>query len=461
MSNSKGSNRRNETANVLGDQLVSISRLHLDTKNPRHNPLESDAEVIEQLCSAEMVTELAQDIAKRGALSPLEIMGVVPIDGHPGHFVTVEGNRRTCALILLADPSRAPTPALQAQLRKISSTIKVPNPIKVHAFPNRAEAKQWIDLRHLGEQGGIGTREWDADQKTRASGDSVRTTSRANTLALAVLDRLSALGKLTTAQREQVSLTTITRYLGTPGVRAIIGLGSANELVYTHDAAEVDDALLRLVLDSIEPQPTGGFAVNSRSGSADRVGYANSLKNEGVAPTTPLPSPAAAPAAVATPPSASSPLPTPNGQQRSARNPANLRTLFDSSFLVKHRDPVLLRLRKECLELPLEDYPFSGNYLLRAMVEQIMVLFAKKRGKYNPNMTDDALTQACAAELKAMGVSGKALGVINKAAGSAATPYSLHSLGHAVHGGSIPTRQSLRAHADTWMPSLRAMLDAI
>lgn len=457
----QGSSRKKESAIILGDQVVSINRLHLDPQNPRHDPLAGDAEVIAQLCNAEMVAELAQDIARRGALSPLDIMGVIPVDGHPGHFVTVEGNRRTCALILLSDPSRAPTTALQAQMRKISSSTKVPNPIKVHVFPDRAAAKQWIDLRHLGLQGGIGTREWDADQKTRASGDSTRTSSRANTLALAVLDRLSLLGKLTAAQREQVSLTTITRYLGTPGVRAIIGLGSANELIYTHDAAEVDEALLRLVLDSIESQASGGFAVNSRSGSADRVGYANTLKKEGIAPTTPLPSPSAAPAPVAGAASASIALPTPGGQKRSARNPANLRTLFDSSFLVKHRDPVLLRLRKECLELQLEDFPFSGNYLLRAIVEQIMVLFAKKRGKYNSNMTDDALTQTCAAELKAMGTSGKALGVINKAAGSAATPYSLHSLGHAVHGGSIPTRQSLRAHADTWLPSLRVMLDAL
>jgi hypothetical protein len=444
---------------AYGDQLVSISRLHLDPLNPRHEPLKGDAEVIAQLCSAEMVTELAQDIATRGKLSPLDILGVIPFDGHPGHYLTVEGNRRTCALILLSDPSRAPTPALRAQLRKIAATANVPHPIKVHVFPDRVSAKPFIDMRHLGPQGGVGVREWDADQKTRASGENTRTSSRANTLALAVLDRLVQLELLTPTQREKISLTTITRYLGTPGVRAILGLGSANELIYTHDAAEVDAALRTLVLDSIESEIDGSFAVHSRSSSAERLAYANSLKNSGRAPVSALSSPAPAPAATVAP--TSSAASTQRNGKRSTRNPADLPTLFDTSFHISHRDPVLLRLRKECLSLKLDDFPFGGNYLLRALIEQVMALFAKKRGKFSANMNDEALTQTCATELKTLGVSGKALTVINKAAGSSATPYSLHSLGHSVHGGSIPTRQALRAHADTWLPSLRAMLDAI
>jgi hypothetical protein len=438
---------------ILGDQVISISRLHLDPKNPRHEPLESDTEIIKQLCSDEMVAELAQDIAGRGALSPLDVLGVIPFEGHPGHFIAVEGNRRTCALILLADANRAPTPAMQVQLRRIAASAKAPREVKVHVFADRDAAKPWIDLRHLGPQGGVGTLEWNADQKTRAAGGNTRTSSRANTLSLAVLDRLLQIGLLTADQRRQASLTTITRYLGTPGVRAILGLGSAKELIYTHDVAQVDAALQHLVLDSIEPTANGSFAVNSRSGSSDRLAYANSMKKGGNAPTTPLATP--------TPPQAATFKTASGNKKRSTSNPANRPTLFDRSFTITHRDPVLLRLRNEGLSLGLEDHPFSANYLLRALVEQIMILFAKKRGKYNTSLTDEGLTQLCAAELKAMGTSGKALTVINKAAGHAAQPHSLHSLGHAVHGGSIPTRQSLRALFDTWQPSLRAMLDAL
>lgn len=447
--------RATKKEDVHGDQMLPISRLHLDPKNPRHEPMESDAEVIAQLCDEEMVAELANDIATRGALSPLDVLGVVPFDGHPGHYIAVEGNRRTCALILLSDPSRAPTAALQAQLRRIVAGAKIPREVKVHVFADRPAAKPWIDLRHLGPQGGIGTREWNADQKTRAAGGNAKTSSRANTLALAVLDRLVRQGTLTPDQRSQVSLTTITRYLGTPGVRAILGLGSGTEMIYTHDAAEVDTALGQLVLDSIMRQKDGSFAVNSRSSSNERLAYATGLKSRRLAPVTPLPAPAAPPAVAA------SGGPAAKVIARSARNPATLPTLFDRSFTVAHPDPVLLRLRDEALRLQLADYPFSANYLLRAFIEQTMILFAKKRRKYSPSMNDEQLTHVCAAELKALGTTGKALTVISKAAGSAAQPYSLHSLGHAVHGGSIPTQQSLRAICDTWKPSLRAMLDAL
>lgn len=122
---------------ILGDQLLPISQLHLDSQNPRHQPLEGDSAVIAQLCSEELIAELAEDIAIRSSLSPLDVLGVIPFDGHPGHYIAVEGNRRTCALILLRDPGRAPTPALQTQLRRIAATAKIPREIRVHVFANR------------------------------------------------------------------------------------------------------------------------------------------------------------------------------------------------------------------------------------------------------------------------------------------------------------------------------------
>lgn len=452
-----------ELKEELGDRTLSVNRLHLDPENPRHTPLESDSEVIAQLCNEELIEELANDIATRGALSPLDVLGVIPYDGHPGHFIAVEGNRRTCALILLLDPSRAPSRELQAQLRRLSATANVPKEVKVHVFADRAAAKPWIDLRHLGPQGGRGTREWNADQKTRAAGSNRNTSSKANKLALEVLDRLVNTGLLTQEQRDKVSLTTITRYLGTPGVRALLGLGSASKLVYTHETGEVDLALLKLVMDSITKQNDDTLLVNSRTNSEDRLKYATALKSNNQTPVTPIDNPAPPEAITATLPAASAPGTklSIDKKKRTPRNPAQISTLFDSSFMVPCKDKVLLRLRAEALTIKLDDFPFAANYLLRAFIEQTMILFAKKRGKYSSTMNDQQLTQACMNELSALGITGKAFTVISKAAGSRDQPYSLHSLGHAVHGGSIPTRQHLRALFDTWEPSLRAMLDEL
>lgn len=459
---SKGSRRVVEEglkrqAAALGDRLISVNRLHLNLANPRHEPASSESEAIARLCDSELIAELAQDIAQRGSLSPLEVLGVMPMPGNPGHFISLEGNRRTCALIVAADPGRAPA-SIRSQLKRITADASLPKQVKAHVFPSEAEAKQWIDLRHLGQQGGAGTKDWDPTQQNRATGGNTKTSARDNTLSVRVLDRLVARGLLTPEQRRLVSVSTITRYLGTPAVRAILGLGSHQELIYTHDHNEVDRALVRLVIDSIERANDGSYRVNSRTDSAARLKYVNELKASGDAPVTPLGQPEHAPPPTKVSRQAESAR---GSQKRSAAHPDKRKSLIPSNFPISFPDPVLSRLRHEGLNLPLSDYSFSGNYILRALVEQTMTLFAKKRGKWNENMTDAGLQQACASELKAMGVTGKALSVVQRAAGNNATPYSLHSLGHAVHGGSIPAATDLKKYFDTWRPSLEAMLSAL
>ncbi|MCD9008240.1 hypothetical protein LDO31_18795 [Luteimonas sp. XNQY3] len=424
-------------------------------ENYRHDPSASQSKAIEELCNKELVAELATDIAARGALSPLEVMAVVPLEGHPGHYVAVEGNRRTCALIVLQDPSRAPQ-ALQSRLKRIAAKANLPKNIKVHVFSDKQDAKQWIDLRHLGEQAGVGTRVWNPTQQQRAAGTNNKTTARDNTLAVLALDRLEARGLLTAKQRRQVSVSTMTRYLGTPSVRAILGLdNNLRELIYTHAPDEVDNALLQLALDIITPQEDGVHAANSRTNSKQRLQYANEMKARGDAPTTHLETAQPPPTATK---ARSQQERTGGSQSRNSRDPDKRKYLLPGDFVISLGDPVLARLRKEASTLDPDEYSFSVNYLLRAILEQVMTLFVRKRGKWRPNMTDSALTQACAQELDAIGVLGKALSVPRKAGGDDSTAYSLHSLGHAVHGGSNPTGKDLKKHFDTWRPALEAML---
>ncbi|MFI8573493.1 hypothetical protein ACIGEO_18540 [Stenotrophomonas bentonitica] len=442
----------------IGDNVIPISKLHLNLSNPRHEPAESEEQAIARLCISEQIVELARDIVQRGALSPLEVFGVIPMPGNPGHYISVEGNRRTCALIVLNDPKRAPE-GIQSQLRGLASRAILPKTVRAHVFSDEAQAQQWIQLRHLGGQGGAGTKDWDPTQQYRAAGGNAKSKAHANTLSVNVLDRLVARGALSPDERKKVNLTTLTRYLGTPGVRAIIGLGSNRDIVYTHDVDEVDATLLHLVNDSLKPQQDGSFRVNSRTDSTERINYANELKAKGVAPVSHLPQPQAAPA-----PSPLRPVSensTPAAKKRSAVHPELRKQLVPSSFTVTLKDPVLLRLRKEALELELKTFSFCGNYLLRAIVEHILTLYAKKKNVYREGMTDAALTHACALQLKSAGVSGKALTNIEKAAGSVNSGHSLHSLGHTVHGGTFPTETDLKRHFDTWRPSLEAMLAAL
>lgn len=437
------------SASVLGDLVIPVSRLHLNLSNPRHEPATSETDAIQRLCDDELITELAKDITERGALSPLEVLGVMPAEGNPGHYIALEGNRRTCALLVLSHPERAPK-EFQAQLRRLAAKANVPRELKVHVFADETQAKQWIELRHLGQQGGAGTKDWTPTQQVRAAGTNVRTSARANTLALLVLERLQKRGLLTKEQRGRVSLSTMTRYLGTPGVRAILGLGSPNELLYTHEPDEVDAALQRMALDSIEPQTNGKFLVHSRSDSTDRLTYAQGLKSSGAAPSSRPTTPTA-------PPKPTKVAASTSATKRSARSIDSRRHLFDRSFTVAVKDAFLLELRREALELPIEDYRFSANYLLRAIVERVMILFAKKKHRLQSGMDDQELTTACWRALKELGAPRGVLTTIEQATHKN-QPHSLHSLGHAVHGGTIPTATDLRARVATWEPVLAEML---
>ncbi|RYE02290.1 MAG: hypothetical protein EOP50_00415 [Sphingobacteriales bacterium] len=445
-------------SNVPGEyRTIDIKRLHLNPENPRHSPLERQPEIIRALYSSEEVQALARDIASRGALSPLDMLGVYEMPDHPGHYITLEGNRRTCSLILLADPARAPTPDARAYLKSLVSGRSVPTQVPAFVFPTKEAADQWIDLRHMGAQGGVGTRSWSADQQANAlarrnGGGPATAAARQNLLAHAVLMRLKDAGLISTEQHQAVSLTTIARYLTTPAVRVLLGLAHHERLEYTHDPAEVDGALQRLVIDSLEKRPgEDQLRVTSRSNADGRRAYAQGLAAEGVAPTTLLSSPIA-------PPTINRPA-TKSARPTSARNP-NLETrLLTTAFAVNHSDKVLGYLRQEMLKLKVVEHPFACNYLLRAFVERVMTLFLVKRGVHRDKMNDRELTQTCAREMQAAGAKRGAYDTVNRAGSNDSTPYNLACLGAAIHGGHVPTQRDLVKYSHTWQPALRFMLD--
>ncbi|WP_420996263.1 hypothetical protein ACKI2N_002670 [Cupriavidus sp. 30B13] len=443
------------------DKYITVpSKLvHLDGDNPRHDPLEREPDIIAKLCDSQLVA-LATDIARIGSLSPLEILGVIEYDGLPSHYVSVEGNRRTCALLLLSDPSRAPSEYREI-FRKLAKEGNIPRELRVFVFPDRASAQPWIDRRHLGAQGGIGTREWDSDAKARAAKrTAAKTTAKADVLALAVRDRLVEVGLLDAQQRVMVSITTLSRYLNNTSRRAILGLKGVDEegrLIYTHAPSEVDQTLLQMVLDSLPTPDRKQAPVHSRSNAAERDAYVQRLAASGRVPVTPLAQPA-------TPAFASSPAAQPKGaapRARSSANPANRNKLMQSSFSVKSKDKTLLRLRSEMLGLPIDEHEFAANYLLRAFVERVLVLYYRRNDPKRPDVSDFEMAQACAADAKAESAPRKVLQVLNQNASKTAIAHSMHTLGTAVHLGTIPVRRHLVAAFDTWEPALKYMLDAM
>ncbi|NML24308.1 hypothetical protein [Zoogloea dura] len=442
---------------------VSAKLVHLDGENPRHEMKHREAEIIAELCDEQLVV-LAADIAKRGAMSPFDVMGVVNHEGLPGHYIAVEGNRRTCAMILLSDPERAPTQAYRSIFKRIANQAKLPENVHVFLFRDRDDAQPWIELRHLGAQGGKGIREWSTNAKARASKRSTsNTTAKADILALLILERLRAIGLIDEEQRAGVPITTLSRYLNNKTRRSIFGLGEVSddgELIFTHDPDEVDAVLQRFVLDSIAVEGGGAPRVNSRAKAKDCDAYVSDLATNGLTPTTRLENPSPPPdpqkdKSLAERSSAS------NSRSRSAPNPVLRNKFITSSFTVKTQDKVLSRLRQEMLRQPIEDHEFAANYLLRAFVERILVLYIRHSNPNHQHKNDADLSQLCANKARDKNAPRNIQLVLSQASSEKHIPHSLHTLGTAVHGSTFPVRKQLLAVFDTWEPALRYMLDSL
>lgn len=256
-------------------QTVELDCIYLDKENPRHVAFEKEDDVIENLCAGEQVVELAHDIVEIG-LNPLERWALTPDrrnqDDTTSTFIVVEGNRRLCALKLLADPDRAPS-KLRKRFNHLSSKWTPITAIEAAIFANRNAARKWIERNHGGLQGGVGRKNWDAEQKARFTGDIK------NKMAQDLLDYAQAEGLISPEDRHR-KLTTVTRYLGNRTFRNMLGI-SQNQAKYLYRDRPISD-FNRLVGQFMQDLVNG--IANSRQNKLDFERYANKLgKMKGLA----------------------------------------------------------------------------------------------------------------------------------------------------------------------------------
>jgi hypothetical protein len=252
---------------------IDIERIFLYEENPRHEPLESQPEIIEHLCKDEQVLNLARSISAEGT-NPLEIVGLVEVKGtgRKKSYVVWEGNRRVCAIKLLNDPDLAPS-HFRKDISRIAEEYEPIRTLPAVVFDDHDELRFWMGVIHGGQQGGIGRKDWNADQKQRHTG------SNRNKIALAVLDLSEKMGLLTKEERTG-KLTTAQRHLNSDVVRNALGI----------DASDPDNIKYKIPLEEFKQQLgtfvgdlKGAEKVNSRNNKdqIDKYGRALSKKLSG------------------------------------------------------------------------------------------------------------------------------------------------------------------------------------
>lgn len=428
--------------------IVPISSLCLDLDNPRHPSATTERAALAKLIAEEGVIALAKDIAIRGELSPIDIIGVLPHASLPKKYIVAEGNRRVAALKLLRDPELSPDARSKTAIIRALRDGKVPaGRVEVLEFRDANDAHDWKSLRHEGEQGGVGTKKWNADQKTRHATGAGR--SHPNRLAQNFLDYAMERGLITAKQREKVGITTITRYLTNPVVRDVLGVEDAgDDLHIKFEQGEFDRAARRFIDDSLG----ANAKVNSRADKRAREAYVHGLQREGVAPTTRLPAPIR-------------PVATPSRGAKIRRapvpkSPVDRDTIPPPDFRPPLRDTRLRYLLKELHKIAPDDCPFASAYLYRAFLEHAVVRQAELREHVRgPNeklhQTMLALYPKLLSDQKLVAKYGAStlrnrLKPFQLAAQQTNNHNNPEVLGAQVHGAVLPTRKALVSCWDDW-----------
>lgn len=249
---------------------VKVGRIFIDLNNPRHEPFTSEPQAIEYLCRQEGVLPLARDIRRHG-LNPLERVALIPTKASGGKitgYVMAEGNRRLCALKLLDDPEKAPAD-LRKSFQDLARGWAPITSFSAVIFDNMETARPWLERVHSGYQGGIGRRDWNAEQQQRFSG---RTKNRA---ALLFLDYAESEGMITPEQRKG-KLTTVQRFIVNDVFTETLGLDRSDpeQLQRTRSKTEFDILARRFIRDLLETKN-----VNSRMNKPEIMAYARPLNS--------------------------------------------------------------------------------------------------------------------------------------------------------------------------------------
>jgi hypothetical protein len=263
---------------------LSLPDLLIDTENPRlPQPNVGQRDALREFAAHQKgkLVALAKDIVTFG-MNPTELSIVMPFNDDLRRYVVLEGNRRLTALKALENPEWLVGAMQQSEVEQMRGLSKKYQENPIESLPcivvgNRDEARHWMELRHAsGESDGAGIVKWSSD-------DAARFRARTGNVEFhtQALNLLEEAGQLTPIKRRKVPAASFKRLLGTPEVRAKLGIESRDgTLTLLGDRGRVVKALMHVVND-LESGRTKTAAIYTKD---LRVAYANGLPATVVVP---------------------------------------------------------------------------------------------------------------------------------------------------------------------------------
>ena len=370
---------------------ITIEKLHLYKFNPRLPPSETEEVALFNIVDDQgnKLVELAKDIAEKG-LNQLENIAVFPAE-KSGHYCVAEGNRRIAALKLLNDPSliKKHSPALFKAFQKIKPSPNVDlKSVSAIIFESENDPNliHFIELRHLGEQGGIGTVKWDATQKARF--DAKHTGG--NPLLL-FLDELKARGFLSESQLAGVTKTNWERILRRKGLAFLCAKKEAGYYIIPEDNLPEFTEKIRLIADALNGETVARvYSTKEIDFFLNEMQRAYETKSPDPEASIPAPiakkNPSAQPSKQSVEPMQEEPIPDTSSNAPINSSPSapvaahvdppvprdlysNCKTVIPRGLRIQSRKSRISQTIRELKSLEVQQYPNACGDLLRALIE--------------------------------------------------------------------------------------------
>lgn len=253
---------------------IAVTSLRLNPHNDRHGALRDEASAIQWLLENRTLhmRALATDLATTKRLFEYPL---VQKDGDT--YTVFDGNRRTCCIKLLLDPSLAPSENWvhffsgfePTELKDAFSQIEC----EIEADMSAIDEK--LFRRHTGTQDGVGQSQWDPEGKSHF----LQRTGK-NSVGLAEsIEKVLKAEQLITSE-SQIPWSNLERLLSSEPIRKRVGISfSGGSLTYLGDKSDNLQTLKRIAMDLTNRRIVlGDLWNNEKKGQ-----YLDRLKSDGLA----------------------------------------------------------------------------------------------------------------------------------------------------------------------------------
>lgn len=368
---------------------AKVRSLLLDVENPRFEPVSNQREAVNALLGGDphKLLALAADIVAQGGLNPAEPIYVSDLGSG---LVVLEGNRRVAALKLLADPSLCDDAQVRKQLSDIAKGQAIPDSVTCTEFADREAAHHWLELRHTGNNGGVGVEPWNASQKARFRGGKKTQATRGLQLVDAVVadfEEDADMMRLVDSAKKRI--TNVGRVVSDPEVRRALGFSIDDDGVWWHYSKDATRTAMHRLLSDLTDRSVADFMTKD-----DRREYVRQVAGSTPSQVDLLDEPVLSGGL-----QVASDIETSSPKSRAVRKGSRDERRVFESVKLRHVSPRTKRTLKQSQLLTFDNAPLVTSVMLRVVLELVLTEVGVSQGWFKEDEKLNRKVQAAVRNL--------------------------------------------------------------